>query len=213
MPSDPQFTDSRGRPLSGRALDVAREARIRKLEEAERAARQARDEAEQARAITRRIRRRTARALVAAYGDEARRSGTTAPDLLRARLGADAEQILADAGVTAPPAVPQGPAQQKSSPWTDPEHDKAATDLLLGHVDAEGNLVPGSERAYQAKVAELRAQREQDREQARQQPAPMWRTRSGELLTDGMPAVIGASFGPSGAPVQQSMVHHDGSEQ
>jgi hypothetical protein len=134
---DPEFTDSNGRPLAGRALDVAREARIRKLEEAERAAQTARDEAEQARAALTRVERTTARALVAAAAAEARRTGQAVPDLLRARLGADADEILRAAAVPAP-AAPR-PAQQSSSPWAgSPDHDERVTRALLhGAPDAE----------------------------------------------------------------------------
>jgi hypothetical protein len=205
MPSDPElFTDSKGRPLAGRALDLARQKQIRELEEAERAAQKAKTEAEEARAITRRIRRRTARAVVAMAAGECRRTGQAVPDLLRARLGADdADAILADAGVTAPPAVPRGPAQVKSSPWAgSPDHDPRVVQALVhGASDAElAKIRAGVAAEYAGRALERQAQR---------QSAVMWRTRDGTPVTDGGPAVLGASYGPSGAPVQRSAVHGD----
>ena len=204
MPSDSQFTDHRGRPLAGKALDLARAKQIRELEQARAAAEKARAEAEQARAITRAVRRRTARAVVAMAAAEARRTGQAVPDLLRARLGAeDAEHILADAGVAAPPAAPRAPVQSAGQSATaglwasSPDHDPRVVQALVrGAGDGELSTI-------RAEVAAEYASRAAER-QARQQSNVLWRTGRGELLTDGSPAVLGASYGPSGAPVQTS---------
>jgi hypothetical protein len=182
---------------------MARQKQIRELREAERAAQKARDEAEEARAITRRVRRRTARAVVAMAAAEARRTGASVPDLLRARLGAgDADAILADAGVTAPPEVPRGPAQARSSPWAgSPDHDERVVQALV-HGASDGELA-----RIRAEVAAEYAGKSLER-QARQQSTVMWRTGRGELVMDGAPAVIGASYA-GGVPAQRSQIRTD----
>lgn len=84
----------------------------------------------------------------------------------------------------------------KGNPWAGvPEHSD----------EAMAALASGGGAAYRAKVAELTAARDAGK-QARQQPAVMWRTRSGELVVDGDAPVMGVSFGPDGAPVQGSRV-------
>jgi hypothetical protein len=96
-------------------------------------------------------------------------------------------------------------AQRSSSgdPWGgSPDHDeRVIRGLLRGVPDAELAKI-------RAEVAAEYAGKSLER-QARQQSAVLWRTRSGELILDGMAPVLGASFGENGAPVQQSAVHAD----
>jgi hypothetical protein len=73
--------------------------------------------------------------------------------------------------------------------------------IVKGATDAELNTV------RQQVAAEYRAQAAE--RQARRQSAVMWHTRDGIPVVDGAPAVLGASYGPSGAPVQRSVVNPD----
>ena len=63
------------------------------------------------------------------------------------------------------------------------------------------------ERSLEAVSAEY-AGRQAQRE-AREQQSVLWRTRSGEQLMGGMPAVMGASYGSDGAARQVSRVNQN----
>jgi hypothetical protein len=104
-----------------------------------------------------------------------------------------------------------GPAQSTSSPWSgSPDHDERVTRALVR--DASDSELSTIRQQVAAEYRDRAAGR-----QAQRQSGVMWRTRTGELVTDGSPAVIGASYGPSGAPVQRSQVNPNvpelGSEQ
>ena len=199
MPSDSELTDSRGRPLHGSALQTAREAAVRKREaalaEAERhlAGRAA------AMAAERSVVRAQSRALLALL---AQPGGLPGPDVLRRVLSdpEDAMAICASAGLN-PAAVqarwadtaPAAPAQSRSDFWGQfPDHNE---DFLRG----TRSLADVTAEHEQRQVARA----------ARRESPVLWRTRDGGAVTDGEPAVMGASFGPGGAPVQRSAVHAD----
>lgn len=151
-------------------------------------------EAEQAAVV-----RAAARAVAWMAAQMARQGGGSAPDVLRQALGRDdALRILRMAGMNAGPvaaswadAAPGRPAQSRSDFWDRfPDHDR---DFVAGR-----RALPDVAADYDARRRERQAQR---------QSSVLWQTRDGTPVTDGGAAVTGASFGPSGAPVQRSAVN------
>ena len=181
------LTDSRGRPLYGRAKEVAEAAEQRRRAEAE---------LEQTRRDIAWMQVMGAGgphavlALARQHGDEGR-----AVRLLAAG-GFDVNEI------TGRWRASQAPTQTSGNPSlfaNDPEHDPAAMAALQS----------GGIAAWNAKVRELTEAREAARSQRAARGAVMWRTPSGELVVDGASVPAGISPGPDGAPQQRSLVHHD----
>lgn len=193
---DSEFLDSNGKPLHGGALASKREAEVHRREaELAEAERHLADRAA-AMAAQRGVVRALSRVLMRLC---AQQSGLSGPDVLR-RLADDPEDALAiceSAGLDSRAvraswhdAAPGRPAQSRSDFWSQfPDHDG---DFMAGR-----RQLPDVAAEYDARQRERQAQR---------QSSVLWRTRDGTPVTDGGVAVIGASFGPSGAPVQRSVV-------
>jgi hypothetical protein len=153
--------------------------------------------------------RATAKAVVALC---ARLAGgeLSGPDILRRLVGEDAELVLRAAGIDPAPVVARW---HDSAPVRQSTHQSRTAGMWAASPDHGPRVVQAIVRG--APDTELNAIRagvmaeHQERAAGRRQPALMWRTRSGELVTDGAPAVLGASMGPAGAPVQRSIVHTD----
>jgi hypothetical protein len=187
--SDSEPTDSRGRPLYGRAREVAQAADQRRRAEAEALA----------------TYQAVARALVKLMA----RGALSGPDALRNLVGpGDALRILRAAGMDAEPVaagwqadqLPSGPAEHKSSPWaSSPDHDpRVAHALVQGASDGELARIRVAVAQEYAQAAAGKA--------ARQQSRVMWHSRHGAVV-DGGTAPLGVSLGPDGAPVQVSRVN------
>jgi aminopeptidase N len=183
-----QLTDSRGRPLHGRALQVAQAGERRRQAEAEQAA--------------------TVRALARAVVQLLARGAASGPDVLRSLIGpGDALRVLRLAGLNAEVVAgnwdgqaPRQATTQLNGGWAaDPDHDPRVTEVMRrpGATLAEINAVRAQVAAeYAARAAEKAARRE---------PAVLWHTRDGIPVVDGT-APLGVSLGPGGAPVQSSRV-------
>jgi hypothetical protein len=178
-----QLTDSRGRPLHGRALQVAQAGERRRQAEAEQAA--------------------TVRALARAVVQLLARGAASGPDVLRSLIGpGDALRVLRLAGLNAEVVAgnwdgqaPRQATTQLNGGWAaDPDHDPRVTEVMRrpGATLAEINAVRGQVAAeYAQRAAERKAH--EDRYYGRDQ----------------MPAAMGASTDEIGRPVQRSLIHHD----
>lgn len=178
MPSDMELADSRGRPLHGRAREVAEAAEVRRRAEARHHS----------------LDRALARVLLKLL---AQPGGLSAPDALR-RLADDPEDalLICEAAGLDPRAVrarwadaaPAAPAQSRSDFYSQfPDHhpDFLAGRRTLADVTAE----------YRERTAAKAAR-----------PSVMWRTRDGAVV-DGIDVPMGASIGVDGSPQQHSIVH------
>ena len=181
MPADTeQLTDSRGRPLHGRALQVAQAGERRRQAEAEALA--------------------TSQAVARALLRLMARGSLSGPDVLRNLVGHDdALRILRAAGMNAEPAAASwqaaAPVQQAQSTgrtaalWaSSPDHDPRMVAALTrpGVTDAEI-------AAVRAQVAAEYAARAAERAARRQSSGVMWRTRDGSVVTDGTAPPVQAS--------------------
>ena len=190
MPDNNELTDSKGRPLHGRALLVARAGEQRRQAEAEQQA--------------------TVRAVAGALVRLVSGHGLPGPDALRNLIGADdALRVLRMAGVdpmlaaggweAAAPVRRQASAQFSNGYAGDPDHDPRVLAVLQRGSDAE--------------LAAIRAQvHEEYKIRAMEKAA-----RDRDYYGLDVPAAIGVSQGSGGVPLQTSVTHTDvpalGSEQ
>jgi len=178
--SDAELTDSRGRPLHGRALQVAQAGERRRQAQAEQEA----------------THQAVARALVTLMA----RGSLSGPDVLRNLVGpGDALRILRAAGMNAEPVAASWeaatPVQQAQSTgrtaalWSSsPDHDPRMVAVLTrpGVTDAEIAAVRAQVAAEYRQAAAEKAAR-------RQSSGVMWRTRDGEAVTDGTAPLVQSS--------------------
>jgi hypothetical protein len=178
-----QLTDSKGRPLHGRALQVAEAADRRRQAGAEQAA--------------------TVRALARAVVQLLARGPLSGPDALRNLIGPDdALRVLRLAGLNADSVAgnwaaqaPQQVTTQLNGGWAgDPDHDERVIAVLRrpGASMAEISRVRAAVAAEYAERAAEKAHREDEY---------YGRTT--------MPVAVGVSTDDYGRPVQRELIHHD----